>query len=785
MAIIRNIGTINESGEHSMRQSRKIGKKLDLLDKKVDSLYRDIYVSRTDNKQNLDNILDRLDSAIDQIQDTDVNVSSMSELLRRIDARDDSNVSNLMTSVGELFNDQTLINSLFSNDNIHKYIAGQNYQYDMICRYLPKLMDALEIKRDNVLCSDNFSKEFINPKSPKTNKQELERFSSNTKKLEKNYELRKFFDKLYMDISKYGEQFVYIVPYNVAFERVIRRTNYRKNTARLGQVSFYESFNVGKTSDFEVCLENGFIKSSEFEKYKKEVSSTKGNIFTFDKKFEGFSVNVHFNTSNVINEAINERIVLKNKQELEAFQSMCSIYESTIEGNMSKQFEKIDKKNNKLSHPVNDGLIVPGNLNKDPDKIDKNMLGAVVEKLPRENVIPIYIGKVCMGYYYLEFKENKNACGYCGSSHMSPGVSNANNLAYELSEDQQELAIRFIASKLSTCIDTKFINANKDLKEEIYAVLRYNEKFDIARSNDIGVTFIPAEDIVHCYFDIDENTHRGISDLQKSVVPAMLYILLYLTDIIGKVTRSTDKRIYYVKQNVETNVARTMMNVVQQIKKGNMGMRQIESMNNILNIVGKYNDYIIPMGPSGDPPISFEVMNGQDIQTPTDIMEKMEEAAINGTGVPFEMLNSIYQQDFAIRFSMSNTRFLKSVNTRQGDTQEIFSKIYTKIYNYEFGEKNSYIEIILPPPIYLTLQNNQQLIDSITQQAEKIIELELSDESDDVKNEFKKIYTRSCLSSYMDFNSIERYKIVAKVNVEAKKVPSVDDSDSENMEDYM
>ena len=34
--------------------------------------------------------------------------------------------------------------------------------------------------------------------------------------------------------------------------------------------------------------------------------------------------------------------------------------------------------------------------------------------------------------------------------------------------------------------------------------------------------------------------------------------------------------------------------------QSNMGMRQIESMNNILNIVGKYNDYIIPVGPSGE-----------------------------------------------------------------------------------------------------------------------------------------------------------------------------------------
>ena len=116
-------------------------------------------------------------------------------------------------------------------------------------------------------------------------------------------------------------------------------------------------------------------------------------------------------------------------------------------------------------------------------------------------------------------------------------------MAIENDSNQQELAIRYIASKISKSIDTKFINANKDLKEEIYAILNYNNKFDIARSNDIGVTFIPADDIVHTYFELDETTHRGISDLKDALVPAMLYILLYLTDIIGKITRSTDKRI--------------------------------------------------------------------------------------------------------------------------------------------------------------------------------------------------------------------------------------------------
>lgn len=769
---------------------RKIINKIDILNKKVDSLYRDIYVSRSDNLQNLNNIIDDLDDAIDRLQSTNMNdVSGMSQLLMRLDQDNENNVMKLRKNVEELFNDQNLISSLFANEDIHKYIAAENYQYDMICKYLPKLQDALDILADNTLCADNFSKSFLNPKSSKSSKQQITKFSNNSKKLEKEYDISTFLEKTYNNTSKYGEDFIYVVPYTLAFQRLLRRANYNRNNSRIGQVSFYES-NTAKKDIVTECVENKYIDSKEYKTYMESVQKyiKKDEVKEFDTKFEGFAVNLHFNESNVVLDSVNEMVIMKDKSDVEKIQSLSTMYESAQnkKTKMSSMFTDIKVKNDKLSLASHDGLIINGELDRDPEKVD-DINGAVLERLPRENVIPIYIGKKCLGYYYFQFKEDKNACGYCGGTHSSaPGISNAANYQYDISKDQQEIAVRFIASKISSAIDTKFINANKDLKEEIYSILQYNEKFDLTRSNDISVTFLPAEDVIHCYFELNEETHRGISDLHNSVIPAMLYILLYLTDIIGKITRSTDKRIYYVKQNVETNVARTMMNVVQQIKKGNMGMRQIESMNNILNIVGKYNDYIIPLGQSGDAPIQFEVMQGQDIQTPTDIMEKMEEAAVNSTGVPLELVNSTMQQDFAIRFSMSNTRFLKRIYTRQRKTQKFFSKIYTKVYNYEFQESNDLIEIILPPPTYLTMNNNQQLIDNISQLADKIIETELYDEEDEVKNEFKKIYIRNHLLAYIDYEAVERYVETAKVNIATKKDPQVSDggNDSDNMDDF-
>ena len=80
---------------------------------------------------------------------------------------------------------------------------------------------------------------------------------------------------------------------------------------------------------------------------------------------------------------------------------------------------------------------------------------------------------------------------------------------------------------------------------------------------------------------------------------------------------------------------------------------------------------------------------------------------------------------------------------RQAKTQGFFSKIYTKVYNYEFLENYPLIQILLPPPSFLTISNTQQMIDNATQLADKIIDVELSNEEDDVKAELKKLYTRS------------------------------------------
>ena len=59
------------------------------------------------------------------------------------------------------------------------------------------------------------------------------------------------------------------------------------------------------------------------------------------------------------------------------------------------------------------------------------------------------------------------------------------------------------------------------------------------------------------------------------------------------------------------------------------------------------------MSQSGDPPITMEVMQGQQIETPTELMDRMEQDAVEATDVPLEFVNSIKQVDFASRFTVT------------------------------------------------------------------------------------------------------------------------------------
>lgn len=743
----------------STKFGRGLSKRFAAIDNRMSELYGTTYASRPDNKKDLDRISgDIIDTLDNMISSADVDhVSDLSNLYFRLQKKNGVPNDDLIKNTMELFSDTQVINTLaMSSDVLLRSVQAENYQYDLICKYMTKLEDALNIKKDNILSSDNFTKEFMNVKSDKYSDSSNSFFYQRVKATKSKYKLPSLYERMVREAEKYGECFVYCVPYEVAIQRLL---NNRGNKMIMNESNFIH----GETVIFESSMLN-----------KGELKENNAIQSLMKSAGDDISVNLRFSEANCLIDKIQScqksKAVLESVSSLSLTEAYNVLSEEAraamMEGDEWSLKSVYDKKvrNKGLSGSATDGLIIPGATKGTNQEKVKNLGGAVLSVIPRENIIPIYISDdLCVGYYHFNFHNSQ----FSDCCHLNRGTTTSMSTGFmgasgEFDNGIDEL-VNFIARQMSGAIDAKFVNANKDLKEEIYAVLRHNDQFDVLNgTNDITVTFIPADDIEHFYFEMDPNTHRGISDLKKSLVPAMMYCLLYLTDTIGQVTRAQDKRIYYVKQNVETNVARSMMNVINQLKKGNMGMREISSMNTILNIVGKYNDHVIPLGPSGDPPVQFEVMSGQDIKTPTELMERFEESAVSVADVPLEFIQSVNQVDYATRFTMSNSKFLRKIFKRQRTCQGSFSRIFTKVYNYEWGENEREIKVMLPAPAFLMMTNSEQLMANTKNYVDAIVDVELSDEDETVKNIFRRKMMKSFLGSYLDYDQIDEFIIQSR-----------------------
>ena len=368
-------------------------------------------------------------------------------------------------------------------------------------------------------------------------------------------------------------------------------------------------------------------------------------------------------------------------------------------------------------------------------------------------------------------------------SIFSDALSNSRNgnMINGVDAIRRDETLKYVANQLSKFIDKKFVNANQDLSREIYMILKYNDQFNIGNVNNFKVTFIPPEDMVHFYFKQDPITHRGISDLEKGLIPAKIYASLYITTSIGNLTRSIDKRVYYVKQTADKNIAGCLLNVINQIKQSNFNIRQFQSINNILNITGRYNDYVIPTNASGDAPIQFEVMQGQDIQTPTDLMQALEEAAINSTGIPIEIIQTRQSVDYAMQLTMSSSKVLRFCYKRQELYEHLLSELITPIYNYEYNE-NERIKVTLPPPSFINVTNTNQLITNTKEFVQNIVEMKMAGNDDEnLKNAYTNKLFEYYIGTHLDTAKHQELydKTILEVNAEKNESHS-DENDNDS-----
>ena len=748
-----------------------------LIQSNTDDIYKSTYYTDPENKRQLDNLKNNIDTSIKNILNNNINSTgepNMSRFYERL-FFNTQNDKDTVAEFEKIFGDNDFINNLSSSYMDNRWIKAIDDELDETLRYMPKLEEALQTLRDNVLSADSFNKDFLTLKPAIDGDGSQDQFDHNIQDLKKNYDLLKLINDIYYDTSKYGETFIYCVPYEKAIQNLMDHKNDNRG------IAIRSNYN-----ESTVILEDTINDTSE------KIDMSRFNLDKMSEDINDINLNFEIDNSGILRSVIESEKDARDKRKMVNEQSLCEQYLMELgmtdirNDGKAYAFDNVERyqvggklpEHHNFDKTLNDDMELPnidssasdGLVNTDKAKNVKlkSMNGCIVKKLRRECVTPIMINDICLGYYYFEFDNNM---AFFDESQPSTGMvntitglrSNGRAEAYDVLQRRDD-AIRYVASMLATKIDTKFINDNQDLKREIYYILKYNDEFSNNEANmqNIRVSYIPPEDINHIYFELDENTGRGISDLNLALIPAKLWVAIYITNCLAIMTRGNDKRVYYVRQSVESNISKTLLKTVNEIKKSNFGIRQIQNINNVLNITGRFNDYIIPRGADGNSPIEFEVMQGQQIEIKTELLNLLEEAAINSTGVPLELIQSRQSPDYAMQLTMSNTKFLRFVYGRQSLFQQMIQPLLTKIYDIEYGTTDS-IDVTLPPPLFINVTNTNQLIVNTSDFCNSIVEIFMGDSQDDViKAKVGKKLKAYYLGSYVNMgiinNAIEEAK---------------------------
>ena len=645
------------------------------------------------------------------------------------------------------FDEKSVAESLMNSGEL-KNIIEYDAEIDTICDYMPILEEALDAKKDGVLSADQFNKDFLMIRNIVDDDT-----SDRIKSMKDNYGLVEKAETWFYQTSKYGETYVYIAPYN---EEVKKLYENKKN------------INIAKSTN-----ENAVPILEQYNKGFQEAAAVHEHLSYNINESESFNLDLNINYSSILDSAVEEYISLESMiQYTNKIESQYAIISEA--GGKSKSSDK-NKSSNSSSLPKATLKTVPG---------------AIVKTLDRSRLLPLDVNKdFRFGYLYVEvddyaanlmtsqhsaFKSNSidmtltNATAGVGFGNMQKKSTNTDIL-------------NNIANSIAERITPKFIVNNQDIKYELYNIL--NQAYGKG-SNGMGVniSFLPAHTVEHIYWKKDANG-RGISELSKSLIPARLYISLYTCNTIGILTRGFDRRAYYVKNNIDTNISQNMMSVINAIKANNKGMRDFNSIKNIIQTSGIYNDLLIPMTKNGESPIEFSIMEGQNIDTKESLLEQFESMAVSPIGVPYEYLMSRKSVDYAIRLTMANGKFLKECYKRQGVYEKFLTRIHNKIYNYEYNN-DDILETKLPPPAYLSILNANQMIDNSKALIESIVDIVNVDKeevSEVVLNQLKLILAKEMLSGYIDFDKAEENFNTAKV---LKSPANGDNADEDSGGDY-
>jgi len=440
------------------------------------------------------------------------------------------------------------------------------------------------------------------------------------------------------------------------------------------------------------------------------------------------------------------------------------------------------------------------------------MNGAIMKILAPESTIKLELNGTCYGYYYVE-KLNSVKFGTEFSSKFNLSKLNqpsAGNSEKQLQNSKQKFIVDTFIKNISKKIDKKFIEKNDEFRHLIYKLL----ESEYIINNEIRITYIPPENMVHFNINKDHSTEANTSYGNSVFYPvefhSKIYVGLLISLIVGKIVRGSDRRVYYVDISEDDPDVNNVINeVVKDIRGSEISTDNFKDMTTIFQTIGQYKDFYIPQI-DGNSPISVETLPGMDIDINTDLLELLLTWIAQNLGIPKSIL-TYEDTDFARTLAIQNGQHVRQILKFQTKFSEHFTKLFKLLYyyNFKYDNDNVYIDksnkdtkkkrdkkinenifkvldligVKFNKPVGLNADILSESLRNSQDVAEGIVKVLLGDRVDGKEDEFvQKKLMLEIAKDYIpniDWNTYEKRVSDFRKDYEINKLDNVEDSESD------
>lgn len=597
--------------------------------------------------------------------------------------------------------------------------------YRIIQRHIPECAQALKTYKDNIMSPDDFTKLIFNVVyDGKLSKKGEKIINQRLDDLTVKYKVEDMADSIIETALMLGEDYLAVLSLEDEFGNMLKDVSVGK-TLNEQTIRLMDPENISAT----ILSEN--------------VNATADEVSALNEALDTNLSTAEANT--LIATFVNENVQIGSSRELlieraEAENGMTGV-------DIPGAFSKASK----------------GRKKKGEDDKPLYVNGSAVRRLQPERVIDLTIDNVCYGYYYAEEIGNRvpqsNYLGIATGRNAQASMSLATNNTVAtttggvnspsqggaaehlgVGENKLRLISDLFLNQISKKVDKDFIRKNRKFKDFLYELVKQD--------------FIIRKGLKLTYFKPEEVIKFECRPVYKDIVFfAKLYISILSDNLLIKLGRSHDKRLFYVNVGADAQYEQAIQSVIQDIKTKDYKMENLNDFNTLLSLApGRFDDYFMPTI-NGDKPIEIDTLQGMDTELDSEFLQYLRRCMMSGMGVPANLVDVSSEVDFARNISAMNANFVRSVIGYQKKFTLPFTKLYQTLYRNEYrytnngealeeAERDIEIENIkasFPSPASLAMTNTSEQIQAADQNADFISQQYYPMDTTDAEAENKRL----------------------------------------------